>query len=234
MPTPPPPTSHQHLFPPLPHSMARSDEGYLSGESDNESDDGNFGVSLTAPLDLHSEDPDVEVPLPEEIIATQRHNPRENERYQHHCLIHGHVFPKVGPLRSAGYPKIPFVPWISCERCDRPRLKEAWQCALLNQCGMVVCTPCHDELEYGIKPQETLLDAHAGGIAKGLELGKQMGMKIGADMARAERAKEAAERQEREARKQRRQSEAEPGFRGNQRSWETTPKQARRQHSMTF
>ncbi|KAF8250826.1 hypothetical protein K440DRAFT_108682 [Wilcoxina mikolae CBS 423.85] len=235
-----------HLFPESPRSLVRSDEGYLSGgDSDSESD---FGVSL--PVDnYYQEDPSTEdeAPLPEDIIANYKHTPRENEPYQHHCLLHGHFFPKAGPLRSAGFPSEPFNPWISCDRCQRQRLAEAWQCSLLNQCGMIVCTPCHDELEYGVikkptKAPSLILDAKVDGVREGLELGMQRGLKIGFEVGLAGKAKEIVERQEREKAKQRaaamkkKEEEEEDemvGVRGH-RSWEAVPKQARRMLSMGF
>jgi hypothetical protein len=211
----PAPISQQHLFPPLPHSMARSDEGYLSGESDTESDDGNFGVPLTTPID----DDDGEAPLPEDIMAGDRSLPRENERYQHHCMLHGHFFPKSGPLRSEGYPDIPFIPWVQCHRCNQDALKEYWQCSLLNQCGTIVCSPCHDELVRGLRPKQ-----RPDAFARVQEV------------ARAGKAERTMVRAEREAqRKQRRQSEAP--FAGSHRSWETEtsqPRAVKKQRSLDF
>jgi hypothetical protein len=235
------PPSPVHLLPESPRSLVRSDEGYLSGgDSDSESD---FGVSLPVDNYYHgSSSAEDDAPLPEDIISNHKHTSRENEPYQHHCLIHGHFFPKAGPLRSAGFPSEPFTPWISCDRCQYPRLAEAWQCSLLNQCGMIVCTPCHDELEYGVtkkpvKAPSIVLEARVDGVKEGLELALQRGLKIGFEVGLAGKAKEIVERQEREKAKQRaaamKEEEEMLRVRGH-RSWEAVPKQARRMMSMGF
>lgn len=244
-----PPAGGPVHFPGTPQSVVRSDEGYLSGDSDSESD--YYGGPL--PPD-HSTAPaksdDGEAPLPEDIISS---HPKKlartgSEPYQHHCLLHGHFFPKAGPLRSAA-PGQPFDPLISCDRCQRPRLSEAWQCSLLNQCGIVVCTPCHDELEGVAAPepavagtQELILDAQAAGAREGLEIGMQRGLKIGFEVGLAGKAKEVAERQEREAARRRAEMEAQAppqatdadvqGGLQTYRSWEAVPKQTRRMLSM--
>ena len=247
-----PPAGHS---PGSPQSVVRSDEGYLSGDSDSESD---YGVTLqpnnlfqqetTSPANSSANS---DAPLPEDIIASNHPKPAAvaagSEPYQHHCLLHGHFFPRAGPLRSAT-PGQPFTPLISCDRCQRPRLSEAWQCSLLNQCGIVVCTPCHDELDppapaatetTTIETQELILDAQAAGAKKGLEIGLQRGLKIGFEVGLAGKAKEVAERQEREAARRRAemdaQAEADADAQASlqtYRSWEAVPKQTRRMLSM--
>jgi hypothetical protein len=219
----------QFLTPP---SAARSDEGYLSGGDLDSEDEEQFVSSITSALHEDA------APLPEDIISAhaQPQGPRESERYQHHCIIHGHFFPKAGPLRSNGHPHEPFFPLISCDRCQRPRLSEAWQCALLNQCGIIVCTPCHDKLECrpaqapvvedGIDP----LDAKAAGVRQGLELGVQRGIKIGFEVGLAGKAKEILERNERERRRGVKDLKVEDGLRVY-RSWETR-KEVRRMLSL--
>ena len=237
-----------------PQSVVRSDEGYLSGDSDSESD---YGVTLQLDNLFHQEttspansSQNSDAPLPEDIIASNHPKPAAtagSEPYQHHCLLHGHFFPKAGPLRSAT-PGQPFTPLISCDRCKRPRLSEAWQCSLLNQCGIIVCTPCHDELDppaaavaetATIETQELILDAQAVGAKKGLEIGLQRGLKIGFEVGLAGKAKEVAERQEREAARRRAEidaqaeadADAQAGLQ-TYRSWEAVPKQTRRMLSM--
>ncbi|CCX08327.1 hypothetical protein FPQ18DRAFT_302033 [Pyronema domesticum] len=171
----------------------RHDEGYLSG-SDSGSD---YGVSLDAPL-------------PDEVIPVTTYQPIQGEKYQHHCVLHGHFFPKVGPLRSAGWPHEPFDSTICCDRCGNSRLVEAWQCALLNVCGLIFCTPCYEELEGITRPEEEVmalpipnernivveevLDARQGGLKEGLQMGMEQGLKIGLDVAMAKRAVEALRR----------------------------------------
>jgi len=236
-PTPPPTTVSQHLYPPRP------DEGYLSGESDNESDDGNggFGVSLDEQITMHDEasSDEGEAPLPEDIITTTT-SPRPSERYQHHCLVHGHFFPKAGPLRSPGFPYEPFFPVIQCDRCQQPRLAEAWQCSLLNQCGAIVCTPCHDELVYGVVPKKeekvsvVMVDplaARVDGVRQGLELGLQRGMTIGFEVGLGSKPKGMMDRQARRGSETHDSNSV--GFKSS-RSWETHPKDARRKMSMEF
>lgn len=194
------PISTIHLFP-----VVRSDEGYNSCDSEDEDESAHFGVLLpTTPTE-----PDVAAaaPLPEDLIITTPE--KKSERYQHHCLLHGHFFPKQGPLRSTS-PSTPFKPTICCERCKDGPLCEAWQCSLLNQCGIIVCTPCHDELEYGVRPEapatppSLLLDAKVEGVREGMELGLHRGMRIVEEVAAAGRAREVvASRELEEARRAR-------------------------------
>lgn len=200
------------LVPPPPKSEPRSDEGYLSGgETDSEDEHSSWsnGVVLPPsfpPTNYNSNPPIDDAPLPEDIISLQRPPAVEadDEYYQHHCTIHGHFFPKVGPLRSVGYLSgEPFFPYISCDRCGKDRLTEAWQCSLLSDCGIVVCTLCHDFLEGGVKVQEVeeKVDVYEEGLVRGVKIGFEVGL--------AGKAKEIASRMEREVVPGRRSSAVE-------------------------
>ncbi|KAI5782749.1 hypothetical protein EDC01DRAFT_780465 [Geopyxis carbonaria] len=85
------------------------------------------------------------------VVKRPRMTPALAQRRAHHCLLQGHMFIHH---RGPGNGQRPFNPWISCARCGKKKLRQAWQCALIDRCGIVVCGRCRDDMNLGFVVEE--------------------------------------------------------------------------------